>query len=179
MSGSRAGRKQKTLVEVVRRESNRVHAVCYRITNNSDWAAEAFQDTFLRLARWMKGIPAGDPVPPPEAITGLVQVLAERAATDVLRKHLRVLAHEEITDIPRAAQAPSPEASLDFDRLLERLPERDRRIIELAYVEGHSSEEIGRLMNLSPVAVRVSKSRIIHMLREHMKNITADVTERG
>jgi len=179
VSGSRAGRKAETLVEVVRRESNRVHAICYRITNNADWAAEAFQDTFLRLARWMKAVPAEDPVPAPEEITGLVLVLAERAATDVLRKHLRVLAHEEITEIPLVSETPSPEAALDFDRLLERLPERDRRIIELAYVEGYSSEEIGRRMNLSPVAVRVIKSRSINSLREQLKNVVADVTERG
>jgi RNA polymerase sigma factor (sigma-70 family) len=179
VSGSDAGGKQKTLAEVVRRESNRVHAICYRITNNSDWAAEAFQDTFLRLARWMKAIPVGDSVPEPEDIIGLVQVLAERAATDVLRKHLRVLAHEEIAEAPWAAKVPSIEAALDFDRLLERLPERDRRIIELAYVEGYSSEEIGRLMNLSPIAVRVAKFRNINMLREYLKNIAADVTERG
>jgi RNA polymerase sigma-70 factor (ECF subfamily) len=159
----------RTLADVVHNESKRVHAVCYRITNNTDWAAEAFQDAFLRLAKWMKALDETKPVPDAQSLGGLMQVLAERAATDVLRRNLRVLAHEEARGSPLPGETGIPDRGIDFERLLQRLSLRERQVLTLAFEEGYSSEEIANRMNLSAVAVRVMKSRSIRKLREELK----------
>jgi RNA polymerase sigma factor (sigma-70 family) len=169
VNAARLNANAQTLVDVVHNESKRVHAVCYRITNNADWAAEAFQDTFLRLAKWMKALDETKPVPDAQSLGGLVQVLAERAATDVLRRSLRVMAHEDARGSPLPGETGIQDRGIDFERLLQRLSPREREVLTLAFEKGYSSEEIAQEMKMSAVAVRVIKSRSIHKLRIELK----------
>jgi RNA polymerase sigma-70 factor (ECF subfamily) len=79
--------------------------------------------------------------------------------------------------LPTSSQdrrSPSGElmASEQAQRLLqalERLPDDYRRVITLRYVEQHSFEEIGRLMERTPNAARLLWLRAIEQVKHHLR----------
>jgi RNA polymerase sigma-70 factor (ECF subfamily) len=68
-----------------------------------------------------------------------------------------------------AADDPSPElaAAIDLRRALMELPPRDRLLLWLRFVEDLTYRDIGALMGLSEVAVRIRVHRLRRRLGEH------------
>ena len=61
----------------------------------------------------------------------------------------------EISDLFDSESLESIERKIDFERMLEGLKARDKRIVYL-YASGHTQEEIGAIMGLSqPTIYRV------------------------
>ena len=52
--------------------------------------------------------------------------------------------------------------------LIEDLPEQQKLIIQLRDVEQYEFEEIGKMLNLKPTAIRVSLSRARKTIREQL-----------
>ena len=63
--------------------------------------------------------------------------------------------------------------SLDIERALDRCSAGDRALLLQLYVEGYSSQEIGRERNLKPSTVRVRVHRARQKLREFLGGSTA------
>lgn len=53
-------------------------------------------------------------------------------------------------------------------RLISKLPEQQRMIIQLRDVEQYEFEEIGKMLDLQPTAVRVALSRARKVIREQL-----------
>jgi RNA polymerase sigma factor (sigma-70 family) len=51
---------------------------------------------------------------------------------------------------------------------LDRLDEGDRRLLEMTYMDLRTSEDIGRELNVTPVAVRVRRMRALRRLGAHL-----------
>ena len=52
--------------------------------------------------------------------------------------------------------------------LIARLPEKQKMIIQLRDIENYEFEEIGKILDLQPTAVRVALSRARKTIREQL-----------
>jgi len=73
---------------------------------------------------------------------------------------------ESLNDTARTSTA--PQASVDMGRILQRCTGRDAKILWGYYVEGYTTDEIARRLELSPVAVRVRMLRLRNSLRNQL-----------
>lgn len=71
---------------------------------------------------------------------------------------------EETDDILVASDAPRTDASLTLEKLFENLNEKQRRIVQLARLDGKSMVEIATEMSLSVSDVKVTLHRAIQKL---------------
>jgi uncharacterized protein len=85
----------------------------------------------------------------------------------------------------RSAPAPAPEQRLEAAELLSRvheaiqlLPEGQRELVLLAYLDGLSTPEIAALLGRSPGAVRVGLHRARSQLRRHLRPLAPTDTRR-
>jgi RNA polymerase sigma factor (sigma-70 family) len=66
------------------------------------------------------------------------------------------------------ARSDDPEVLVDLARCLRALSERERRVIELVYLEGRSYEESGALLNMPHGTLRAIRTRALKKLRRAM-----------
>jgi RNA polymerase sigma factor (sigma-70 family) len=153
--------------ELYDRHEQRVYRFCVRLLGNPDDAADATQETFMRL---LKRLPALEG----RELNALAYVLtaARHACYDIIQGRKRVeLSGEEIEPPSREPGAidedPERAALLATTRELTqrahaRLAPRQREVLALRELEGLSYEEIGSIMELerNAVAQLISRARI-------------------
>jgi RNA polymerase sigma factor (sigma-70 family) len=134
-----ARRDEKAFATLVRRHGPMVLGVCRSVLRHEHDAEDAFQATFLVLARKAKAIRR------PEALAGWLYEVAHHAALKARADAVRRREQER-----RASPMPPADPSLDLtlrdlQRLvheeLRRLPEKYRLPLVLCYLEGRSHEE--------------------------------------
>jgi RNA polymerase sigma-70 factor, ECF subfamily len=155
------------LVEATQRE---VYTLCLRVLRNPDDAAEATQDTYLKVWRGLKGF-RGD-----SKFTTWLYRVAMNAAISRQRSRSRKREHETSGEDEMLAQLPGIEsieavagARIDVKILesgLERLPEHYRSAVVLRDVYGCSIDEIAGLLKISPAAAKVRVHRGRKKLKE-------------
>jgi RNA polymerase sigma factor (sigma-70 family) len=75
----------------------------------------------------------------------------------------------QLEDLARDLGRPATDTTEEkefISRLLEKLPAKYKRLIELVYYEDLNFEEIGERMNLKASTARVQHCRILNLLRE-------------
>jgi RNA polymerase sigma-70 factor, ECF subfamily len=155
------------LVEATHRD---VYTLCYRILGNPDDAAEATQETFLKVWRNLKGFRG-------EAMfsTWLYRVATNTAITKQ-RGRSRRLRHETGADDEVLSQLPG-EGSVEgaagarvelraVEKALESMPEMYRSAVVLRDVYGLSIGEIATALKISETAAKVRVHRARKKLRE-------------
>jgi RNA polymerase sigma-70 factor, ECF subfamily len=155
------------LVEATQRE---VYTLCLRVLRNPDDAAEATQDTYLKVWRGLKGF-RGDAM-----FTTWLYRVAMNAAISRQRSRSRKREHETSGEDEMLAQLPGIEsieavagARIDVKILesgLDRLPELYRSAVVLRDVYGCSIDEIAGLLKISPAAAKVRVHRGRKKLKE-------------
>jgi RNA polymerase sigma factor (sigma-70 family) len=139
-----AGHDEVAFAALVRRHGRLVLGVCRRVLRQEQDAEDAFQATFLVLAR-----KAGS-VRWQESVGGWLHKVARRVARDARERAGRRLARERsVAELPDVA-APQDGAARELGALLDeellRLPECHRTPLLLCYLEGASREQAaGRL----------------------------------
>jgi RNA polymerase sigma-70 factor (ECF subfamily) len=133
----------------------RVHSLARRMLDPAE-ADEATQDAFVRA--WEKLHTYRG-----EAAFG---TWLHRLAVNVMLGHRRTAGVERTRlaptddDVDRAAtRRDAPEARLDFELAIARLPDGARQVFVLHDVEGYTHEEIARLLGVVP---GTSKSQLHH-----------------
>src|SRR5438552_13817363 len=141
-----ATRDEATFAALVRRHGPMVLGVCRRVLGHFHDAEDAFQATFLVLARKAASVCRRDSVSC--YLHGVAYHTAMRAATAIARRRKR---ERQVDNMPHPAVAP-PEAQ-DWlpllDRELNRLPEKYRSAIVLCDLEGRMRREAARLLNIA------------------------------
>jgi RNA polymerase sigma factor (sigma-70 family) len=144
---------------LVRRHGDLVLNTCRRVLHHQQDAEDAFQATFLLLAR------KGGSLRHRPALAGYLHSVAYRTALAVRRATHRRRAHEA------RAQAPAPRdpaSELDWrevqallEQAIQQLPELYREVFVLCYLEGHSRAEVALLLGLKEgtVSSRLDKAR--------------------
>lgn len=143
-------------------------SVACAITGDGHLAGDAVQEGFFRA--WRRLGELRDPSRFPAWLTGIVR----NAAIDCLRRNRRHAA----ADLPAAMPAPEDadpaeatarrDAQRRLEQALAELDETTRMAVALRYFDGMNSEQIGRMLEISPAAVDMRLMRARRQLRRKL-----------
>jgi RNA polymerase sigma factor (sigma-70 family) len=160
-----ARRDEAAFTTLVRRHGPMVLSVCHSVLRRLADAEDAFQATFLLLARKVGSIRN------PAAVSSWLHGVAHRLALNARAAAARRLLHEMAVDPPQ----PSAQDDLGRDELrktlhdeLARLPERFRAPLWLCYLEGLSRDEAAGRLGWSATTVKGRVQRGLEMLRRRL-----------
>jgi RNA polymerase sigma factor (sigma-70 family) len=169
---------------LVRRHSSLVYGVCQRILGPGPDQADAFQATFLVLAR--KAGSVRKPASVGSWLHGIARRLALRLKYQRIRRQQRErgsVGLDEIALPQTGAVDPVLGASLRelgriLDEEVERLPARQRDVLVLCHLEGLSAAEAARRLGCPPSTLksRLLKARAVMQQRLRRRGITLSVT---
>ena len=155
--------------ELYERQKDRIFQLAFRLLGDSDRAADAVQETFLRAYAARGGF-RGEAAPS----TWLFRIgynvclshLADR------REKSERLPEREPAELSGTGPEPSAErveAGVEVRAALARLEEADRRILCLRMEQDFDFKELGEILECSPEAARQRYCRARKRLRELLK----------
>jgi RNA polymerase sigma factor (sigma-70 family) len=146
-----ADRDEAAFAALVRRHGAAVFGACRRVLQNDADAEDAFQATFLVLARQPRSVRSGRSVGP--WLYGVALRLASRLRADA---HRRRYVERDAGERP-ALEQPDPtlrEVEAALDEELTALPDRLRAPLVLCYLEARTQDEAAREMGWSARTLR-------------------------
>lgn len=149
--------------ELVRRHGPMVLGVCSRVLQDGHSADDAFQATFLVLARKASTLSR------PELIGNWLYGVAYRLANK-LRVKQRRRRETPIVDehVDAATSSMWPEFAQVLDQEVERLPEKFRAAFVLCYLEGNTHEQAARILGCPTGSMSWRLDRARALLRERL-----------
>jgi RNA polymerase sigma factor (sigma-70 family) len=164
-------KQEEAFEELIRRYGPMVLAACRRSVPDEQIAQEAFQATFLVLAKKASSLR------PPYALPTWLHKVAYRITSRLRGELLR--RHEKEASLDHALEVPMEENSLEWKELrpvldeeLNRMPEKYRAPLVLCYLNDLTNEEAARKLNWSIG----SMSRRLDRARELLR---VQLTKRG
>ncbi|MEO8029032.1 MAG: sigma-70 family RNA polymerase sigma factor [Bryobacteraceae bacterium] len=147
-----------------------VFRTAYRVTGSASDAEDVLQTVFLRL---MKRTSESAAIDKPESY---LRRAAVNAALDVVRAR-RDSDAVSVEDMPSSAACTElRELRDELRRALATLPPKLAEVFALRFFEGHSNQEIGKMLGMSQVFVAVT----VHRARRQLQKwIEANRTEKG
>ncbi len=157
---------------LVEKYQKSVHALAWRKIQDFHYAEEIMQDTFLRAYRKLPTLKN------PEQFAGWLHVIANRLCIDWMRSQKSVMQSLEDTPVEEVEESSYTHHISErrmtertehyhelVKRLLEKLPEKERAVVTLYYLDEMSTREIGRFMGMS---VNTITSRL-HRARKRLQ----------
>jgi RNA polymerase sigma factor (sigma-70 family) len=158
-----ATRDEAAFAELVRRHGPMVLAVCRRVLHDWHDAEEAFQATFLVLARKAGSIRRRDAVG--GWLFGVAQHLARKARAAAARRARPERRAEEMPRSDPLLDLTLRELQARLYEELERLPEKYREPLVLCYLEGRTHAQAARQLGCSKDTLRGRVNRGREQLR--------------
>jgi RNA polymerase sigma factor (sigma-70 family) len=159
-------REEAAFAALVRRHGPMVFGVCRRVLRHEQDAEDAFQATFLVLARQAGAIGRR------ECVGTWLYRVAYRIARKTRAAAARRAAHERLVPPP---PPPGPEAGVVWrelrpvlDEELSRLPEKYRAPVVLCYLQGRTNAEAARLLGWTKGTVSGRLAQARALLRERL-----------
>jgi RNA polymerase sigma factor (sigma-70 family) len=146
------------------RYERRAYNLCYRITGSADDAADATQETFLKVLERLPSLRDRE-----LNFAAYVMTAARNASYDAIERRKRATPTSDFPEIASADDHEAPErvalreAHQEQIRLAnESLPERQREVLALRELEDLSYGEVAQIMgmNQNSVAQLISRARI-------------------
>lgn len=138
---------------------DRLTRLAFLLTGNRADAEDAVQDAVISVAGQWRRIAKSSPV-------GYLRTAVTRRAIDIVRRR-RSLPLDELLDLGTADTGYLRlEADLEFVRLLQELPEKQRAVLVLRYHQQLDDRDIGRVLGCTAATVRSQASRALAKLRE-------------
>jgi RNA polymerase sigma factor (sigma-70 family) len=151
---------------LLHRHGTLVYSVCRRLLYDDHEAEDAFQATFLILARKAGGI--GRRALLGNWLYGVAYKVAARARKTSLRRRVREKSDPDPDTLPnRAPQAEPDLASLLYEEV-QRLPDKYRSPVVLCYLEGKTNEEAARQLQWPVGTVKGRLNRARELLRKRL-----------
>ena len=157
---------------LVEKYQKSVHALAWRKIQDFHYAEEIMQDTFLRA---YKKLPT---LKNPDQFAGWLHVIANRLCIDWMRSQKSVMQSLEDTPVEEIEESSYTHHISEqritertehyhelVKRLLEKLPENERAVVTLFYLDEMSTKEIGKFMGVS---VNTITSRL-HRARKRLQ----------
>jgi RNA polymerase sigma factor (sigma-70 family) len=147
---------------LVERYAGLVHGAALRRAGDAELAAEAAQDTFIRLARHAGSIRRA------EALPAWLHAAAVHAAADRVRSESRhrerMKRYHQTESSPGHDEAAWREALPLLDDAIARLSETDRGLVLARYCQGESVAAAAQRYGLSPAAAQKRGERALEKL---------------
>ncbi len=140
-----AHRDESAFAALVRRHGGMVLGVCRRVLGHVQDAEDAFQATFLVLARKASSLRNG------EAVGNWLYGVAYRTALEARKRIVRRRGREvPMEDVPAVEVSPAEPQDWRpvLERELNRLPERYRTPVVLCHLERRSRQEVARQLGV-------------------------------
>jgi RNA polymerase sigma factor (sigma-70 family) len=159
-----ATRDEASFAALLRRHGPMVLGVCRRVLRNFHDAEDAFQATFLVLARKAPGVVKRD------SVGSWLYAVAYHAAVESAHANVRRQARErQVKDMPHPEAAPgsgsaeAPDWRPLLDQELNRLSEGCRAAVVLCDLEGRSQRQAALLLGLpvSTLSTRLARARAL------------------
>jgi RNA polymerase sigma factor (sigma-70 family) len=155
------GREAAALAALVRRHGPMVWGVCRRVLANYHDAEDAFQATFLVLARKAAAIAARELLA--NWLYGVAYQTARKARATAAKRRAR---ERQVREMPEPAAAPPdlwPDLRPLLDQELSRLPDKYRVVIVLCDLEGKARKEAARQIGVpeGTVAGWLARARVL------------------
>jgi RNA polymerase sigma-70 factor (ECF subfamily) len=162
------GTAQDAFEALVKRHGPMVHRVCWKILKRCQDVEDAFQETFLVLAR-----KAGT-IRHRLSIASWLRQVAQRTAIRMRAKIVRQHAQLRLTDDKVVLEESKNSAARNELRSLlhaelDRLPEQYRTLIVHCYLEGKTNEEAARLLGCPVGTVKSRLWSARGMIRERQR----------
>lgn len=165
-----SGRDEEAFARLVRRHGGLVFGVCRRVLRCHEDAEDAFQATFLLLARRAGSVRWHD------SVGGWLHEVALRTASKARSASARRRVKEaEAADRPRSEARPEPawdEVCAVLDEELRSLPDRFRAPLILCHLEGRTREQ-------AAVHLGVSRPTLVRRLARGRRLLAARLARRG
>jgi len=146
----------------------RIHGLCLRMAGDATTAEELTQDSFVRA--WQK-LHLYEPTWSFGAWLYKVAVnvvLSDRRAS---RRRARwIAAEQEAEPVADPGSSARPDASLDLEKAMAKLPPKARTVFVLHDVEGHQHQEIARLTGIAVGTSKAQLHRARRILREALRS---------
>jgi RNA polymerase sigma-70 factor (ECF subfamily) len=160
-----AAREEAAFAGLVRRHGAMVLGVCRRLLDDAHEAEDAFQATFLVLARRAAAVRKQDSVA--SWLYGVAYRVSLKARA-AQRQKPGGEAAEPVSTADPAAEAAWRELRPVIDEELSRLPEKYRAPLILCYLEGKTNEEAARLLGWTKGTVSGRLARARDLLRPRL-----------
>ena len=153
-----------SFAELYDRYERSAYNLCYRITGSADDAADATQETFLKVLERLPSLRDRE-----LNFAAYVMTAARNASYDAIERRKRATPTSEFPEVASADDHEAPErvalrgAHQEQIRLAnESLPERQREVLALRELEDLSYGEVAQIMgmNQNAVAQLISRARI-------------------
>src|SRR5215471_13786730 len=166
LDGFLVHRQEAAFAALVRRHGPMVLGVCRRVLGNFCDAEDAFQATFLVLARKAASLNR------PEQVSNWLYGVAYRTSLKARARRTRRQVREEPlngSNFAAARDATDPHHLLHLlDEELRRLPEKYRTPIVLCYLEGKTKEQAARVLRRPEGTISTQLARGREILRRRL-----------
>ena len=152
-------------VDLYERHFHRVYAYVARRASSraeaEDITSEVFEHALanLRTFEW-RGVP----------LLAWLFRIAANALADRWRRASRD-SHEPPPDVPDGREAEEIERRAMVSQLVDRLPDAQRRVIEMRFIDQRSIREIAAALDRSEGAVKQLQLRALETLRKHLEGL--------
>jgi RNA polymerase sigma-70 factor (ECF subfamily) len=142
------------------RHHAKLYALGLRLTWNADDARDLVQDCFLRAIESGR-VPESDSDASRWLVRILVNLCRDRQRRSAVRRE-----HARIASIPDASERHDPGVGPDVRTAVLALPVRQRAVVVLHEIEGHTLAEIAKMLGIAAVTARWHLHAARRTLRE-------------
>jgi len=147
-----------SLTELIQNYFMDVYNVCFRVLGRPQDAEDATQETFLSLFRTREKLAAA------QSIRAWVLTIARNTSISILRaRRPAATLPDSIADAPPIRDLGDPER---LGRALASLPEEDRHLVQMRFLEGKSPAEMALESGRNPGSVATALCRALRRLRD-------------
>jgi RNA polymerase sigma factor (sigma-70 family) len=151
---------------ILHRHGPLVYTVCRRLLSNPDDTADAFQATFLVLARKAGAIATGSLLA--NWLYGVAYRVGTRARKNRLRRGAREQADADLTRFPASDEPGDGALTRELCEEVERLPPSYREPIVLCYLEGKTVEQAATELRCPATTVKGRLALARERLRQRL-----------
>lgn len=141
--------------------ANMVYRLAFSYLKHKEDAEDVVQEVFTKYVCGLRL-----PMSPEHEKAWFVRVTINQCHDVLRRRKYRI--HEDLDTVVEKALEADDSISNLLDAL-QQLPEKNRSVVILHYLEGYSVEEVGKLLGLSVSAVKMRLKRSRESLREELE----------